>query len=120
MLMPFVACGVSNRLNMYQYYSGVATSTLSSPASSTASSSVTTTSSAATGLPSGWRYDGCYIDNANGRIMTNQQNDNQQLTIEPCVQTCSGMGYSVAGMEYGVQWSVEHCIRSGEVKLTVA
>jgi hypothetical protein len=92
-----------------QYYSGAATSTSSSSSSSlpsVTSGSVTTTSSAATGLPSGWIYDGCYIDNANGRIMLNQQNDNSQLTVESCVQTCSGMGYKVAGMEYAEQWFV--------------
>lgn len=38
--------------------------------------------------------------------MNNQQSDNQQMTVESCVQTCSGLGYSVAGMEYSVQWYV--------------
>ena len=38
--------------------------------------------------------------------MMYQQNDNQQLTVESCVSTCAGLGYSVAGMEYGVQWYV--------------
>jgi hypothetical protein len=38
--------------------------------------------------------------------MQNQQADNQQLTVESCVQTCTGLGYSVAGIEYGVQWFV--------------
>jgi hypothetical protein len=66
----------------------------------------TKASSAATALPSGWQYDGCYIDGAYGRIMENEQNDNQQLTIESCVSTCTGLGYIVAGIEYGVQWLV--------------
>jgi hypothetical protein len=102
----FLACGGSNRLNVYQYYSGSTTSTSSLSASSTLSSPSTMTSSDATGLPSGWKYGGCYIDNAKGRIMLNQQNDNNQLTVESCVQTCSGIGYKIAGMEYAQQWFV--------------
>ena len=107
-----LVCGGSNRLSLYSYQSGVSSSTKSSTtvisgaATSTSPSSSSSTSSAATGLPSGWKYDGCYIDNADGRIMLNQQNDNQQLTVESCVQTCSGMGYTVSGMEYSVQWAV--------------
>jgi hypothetical protein len=105
-----LVCGGSNRLSLYSYQSTVSSSTTSSTtaisgaAISTSSSSSSSTSSAVTGLPSGWKYDGCYIDNANGRIMLNQQNDNQQLTVESCVQTCISLGYSVAGMEYSVQW----------------
>ena len=105
-----LVCGGSNRLSLYSYQSGVLSSTTSSTTvisgatTSTSSSSSSSTSSTATGLPSGWNYSGCYIDNANGRIMLNQQNDNQHLTVESCVQTCSEMGYIVAGMEYGVQW----------------
>ncbi|KAE9371531.1 copper radical oxidase [Stipitochalara longipes BDJ] len=106
-------CGGSNRLSVLQYYSGAATGTSSSPLSSTLSSSATTTSSAATGLPSGWIYDGCYIDNADGRIMLNQQSDSNQLTVESCVQTCSGMGYKVAGMEYAQQCFCDNYIRNG-------
>jgi hypothetical protein len=52
------------------------------------------------GLPSGWAYKGCYIDGANGRIFNTQQPDLSNLTMESCVSTCSGLGYSVAGMEY--------------------
>jgi len=48
---------------------------------------------------------GCYIDNANGLIMMSQQQDNQQQTVETCVNACSSMGYVVAGMEYGVNVS---------------
>lgn len=91
---------------MYSYYAGPTPTGSSTSSTAAATSSTATPSSAATGLPTGWKYDGCYVDGAIGRIMNNQQSDNQQLTVESCVQTCSGLGYSVAGMEYSVQWYV--------------
>lgn len=106
LLTCFLVCGGANRLSVQQYYAGVASSTSSSAPSSTVASSTTTASSAATGLPSGWAYDGCYIDGANGRIMAHQEKDNSQMSIESCVQTCIGLGYKVAGMEYSKQWLV--------------
>jgi hypothetical protein len=89
---------------MYSYYSGPTPT--GSTSSSTAAATTTKSSSAATSLPSGWKYGGCYVDGTYGRIMQNQQADNQQLTVESCVQTCTGLGYSVAGIEYGEQWFV--------------
>jgi WSC domain len=68
---------------------------------SSSTSSSTTSSSSSLATPTGWRYDGCYIDNANGRIFNNQQPDNSALTVESCINTCSGLGYTIAGMEYG-------------------
>lgn len=54
-------------------------------------------------LPAGWTYKGCYVDNANGRILINQQPDDTQLTVEKCVAACKTAGYSVAGMEYSTR-----------------
>lgn len=76
-----------------------ATTTTAAPASATSTSSGTV----ATSLPTGWKYTGCYEDQTNGRIMLYEQADNQQLTVESCVQLCSSMGYSVAGLEYMYQ-----------------
>ena len=64
-------------------------------------------------MPSGWTYRGCYIDNANGRILENQQPDDDTLTIESCISTCKGLGYSVAGAEYSVQCSCSDYISNG-------
>lgn len=52
----------------------------------------------------GSRADGpcSYIDSTNGRILI-QQAGSSTLTIESCVQTCIGLGYSVAGVEYSTQ-----------------
>ena len=54
-------------------------------------------------LPAGWSYSGCYVDNANGRILSTQQPDSSSLTIESCIATCSGLGLSIAGLEYSSQ-----------------
>lgn len=82
------------------------TSTKPSTTSSTSikpSTTSTTTSSAPTSTSTGWKYDGCYVDNSNARIIQYAQPDNQQLTVESCISTCAGQQYTVAGVEWGVQ-----------------
>ena len=54
-------------------------------------------------LPTGWTYKGCYIDNAQGRILGYQFPDSQTLTVESCINSCIAQGYIVAGMEYAAQ-----------------
>ena len=96
--------------------SAVTTSAASKTTASSASktSAVPTTSaSTASGLPSGWAYKGCYIDNAHGRVLPMQLPDNSSLTVEFCVQSCYGQGYSVAGMEYSTQCFCGNAIYSG-------
>jgi len=91
-------CGGSNRLSMYEYINADGTvSTTTAPATSP------TPTPAAVNLPSGWSYGGCYIDNANGRILGTQEPDSDTMTIESCIATCSGLGYSIAGAEYSTQ-----------------
>ncbi|THU87877.1 copper radical oxidase [Dendrothele bispora CBS 962.96] len=51
-------------------------------------------------LPAGWSYAGCWVDNAHGRIIENTQPGNSGLTVESCIATCAGQGFSVAGMEF--------------------
>ncbi|KAB8295124.1 hypothetical protein EYC80_007056 [Monilinia laxa] len=82
-------CGASGMLTVYQL-----NVTLSSTVPPSNASSIVTD------LPSGWIYSGCWIDGAEGRVLLNQQPDNQNLTVESCVVTCSGLSYNVAGMEY--------------------
>ena len=113
-------CGGPNGIDIYSFGTYNATEAAQSSATTTAAGAVTTTptstsstGSVATALPTGWNYTGCYIDQANGRIMLNEQPDNQQLTIESCVQTCSGMGYSVAGLEYQYQCFCDNYLRNG-------
>lgn len=52
------------------------------------------------GISVDWSYKGCYIDGVKGRIFATQQPDLSILTVESCISTCAGLGYSVAGMEY--------------------
>ena len=106
---PSEICGGPNRLNMYSYAGGAtssatATSTPTTSVSKTATSSTATSTGtgSAASLPKSWTYKGCYVDNTNGRIL-NQEPDSSTLTVESCVQTCIGLGYSIAGMEYSTQ-----------------
>jgi WSC domain len=95
-------CGGPNRLDVYSLGAASSTSSTKTSSTSTTATSVTT-SSAATALPSGWTYKGCYIDGANGRIINDQLPDSATLTVESCVASCVGLGYTVAGMEYSQQ-----------------
>ncbi|RAL65885.1 hypothetical protein DID88_005548 [Monilinia fructigena] len=95
-------CGASGMLTVYQL-----NATLSSAApTSNASSTVTD-------LPNGWIYSGCWIDGAEGRVLFNQQPDNQNLTVESCVVTCSGLNYNVAGIEYSSECFCGNYIENG-------
>ena len=40
-------------------------------------------------------------DNAFGRIFPTELPDNNNLTVESCVVSCSGQNFSVAGVEFG-------------------
>ena len=45
--------------------------------------------------------------------MTDQEPGNNALTIESCIQTCIGKGYSAAGAEYSTQCSCGNAIIQG-------
>jgi hypothetical protein len=110
----YEVCGGPNRLNVYMYVAGPSTSTTATtttPAATTTPSGVATTpvtttpsatptsSGTASSLPVGWTYRGCYIDNANGRILApNGASDTN--TVESCAQSCVALGKTVAGLEY--------------------
>lgn len=121
-------CGGPNRLNVYQFNNAnlyvPPTPTTSSAAAPTTTANnggggggggntpaTTATTSSATIQPSSpvdpnsikpFKYQGCYTD-TNGRSLTNQQPDNQTMTVESCISACSSKGYKIAGMQYGVQ-----------------
>ena len=99
-------CGGPNRLDMYSYTASSSGTTTSASGTGTGTSNPTTTTSSGTGptgLPTGWAYKGCWVDQAYGRILANSEPDDSTLTVESCVATCSGLGYSIAGMEYYTQ-----------------
>ena len=93
-------CGGSSRLNVYQF--GTVDTSTSSITSSTSASSTTSSPPTATGLPTGWSYRGCHIDNAYGaKILVKTYPDDTQLTPQKCVATCVAAGYNIAGVENG-------------------
>jgi len=44
-----------------------------------------------------------HSDNAHGRIFQTELPDNQALTVENCIASCSSQGFTLAGLEYSVQ-----------------
>jgi hypothetical protein len=108
-------CGAGNRLNVYVKNGTVIStaSSLSSPASATGSTTTPTQTSAAIGIPVGWNYAGCYSEGINGRALNHQQPDSQTNSVENCINTCVGLGYSVAGLEFGAQCFCDNNIYNG-------
>ena len=109
-------CGGPNRLDLYKKGASPTSAAGTTTAAATSSAAPT---SAATGLPTGWSYKGCWIDNANGgRILINAQPDNAQLTVESCVAACKGAGYTIAGAEYSTQCFCGNSIINGGTQAT--
>lgn len=115
-------CGAGNRLTVYVLNgtalpstSSVSSSSTTVPTgvSSTVSLSSSSTAPASTGFPTGWTSQGCWVDGLNGRILTKQQPDNAQNTLESCVQTCAGLGYTIAGAEYGTECYCDNFVYNG-------
>jgi Domain of unknown function (DUF1996)/WSC domain len=48
-----------------------------------------------------WSYVGCGTDSIYARKFTGANTSGDKMTIETCVDFCSGKGFSVAGTEYG-------------------
>jgi hypothetical protein len=105
-------CGGPNRLNLYGR-EGTGTTALSSSTPTATTSASSSAVATATGLPEGWSSKGCWVDNANGRILINQQPDDPQLTVSSCTRKCLGLGYSVAGLEYSTQCFCDNFLRNG-------
>ena len=105
-------CGGSNRINLFK---ATGTSPSSSATGTTTSTAVSTPTSTGTAskLPAGWKYQGCYQEGSTGRDLMYQQPDSTKNTIESCVNTCVGRGYSVAGTEYGSQCFCDNFVRNG-------
>ncbi|KAF7507574.1 hypothetical protein GJ744_010365 [Endocarpon pusillum] len=48
-----------------------------------------------------WSYVGCGTDSIYARKFTGASTSSKTMTVETCVDFCSGKGFSVAGTEYG-------------------
>lgn len=102
-------CGGPNRLSLY--FTNTSSVTTSTSPTGTGTSSVSGTSTASTtpvssSLPTGWQYKGCWIDQAFGRILGTTAASSNSLTIESCIAECVALGYTIAGMEYYTQVSL--------------
>jgi len=108
-------CGAGNRLDLY-VLNGTAIPTSSTAAGSNTGTSAATTSSrssSTTGLPNGWKYAGCYTEGINGRALSNQEAGGNTNTVELCINTCVGAGYTVAGLEYSSQCFCDNSLHNG-------
>ncbi|KAI0120698.1 copper radical oxidase [Xylariales sp. AK1849] len=103
-------CGGASRLSVWSRIGSGSNPTSTISVSATPSPTGSGTASA---LPGTWTYKGCYIEGTSGRAFLNQQPDSQTLTIETCVDTCVGLGYGVAGMEYASQCFCDNFLRNG-------
>ncbi len=111
-------CGAGNRLTMYIKNGAAPPPAVSSAAPSaggvtTSKPVATSQTTTATGIPAGWGYDGCYKEGNPGRALNHQQPDSQTNTVESCIKTCVGLGYKVAGMEFGQQCFCDNFIYNG-------
>jgi len=122
---PLQYCGAGSQLELYKVGPKPTGSTSSSTTSGTSSStlvSITTTSSTSsaaplgTGFPTGWTDQGCWVDGVNGRILSNQLNDDPTMTLQSCVNKCVAGGYTIAGMEYGQQCFCDNFVYNGGAK----
>ncbi|KAI0791235.1 copper radical oxidase [Abortiporus biennis] len=94
-------CGGPDRINVYNF-----TGTLPHPPTPPAGggpAGPVVVFPVTEGLLAPWAYAACYVDNAHGRIFATELPDNQNLTVESCIQTCSAQNTTVAGMEFSVQ-----------------
>ncbi|KAJ9092947.1 hypothetical protein QFC19_008545 [Naganishia cerealis] len=102
-------CGGPNRLTVFQYTGTITPPVVVNPPAGGGSAVAPVT----TGLPTGWSYRGCYVDNVNGRILVNQRPDMTALTVQSCIAACTGAGFTVAGMEYSTQCFCGNSIVAG-------
>lgn len=54
-----------------------------------------------TGLPAPWHYAQCWVDNAHGRILSNEGlPPSTTMTPQTCINYCNSQGYVLAGLQY--------------------
>jgi len=106
-------CGAGNRLSVYAK-EGTPQPSETLPTSSAAAS--TSAVPAPTGLPEGWSYQGCWIDGANGRILSHQVPDSTTNSQTQCAAACFSLGYNISGTEYSQQCFCGNAIINGGVQ----
>ena len=54
-----------------------------------------------TGLPGTWHYAHCWVDNAFGRILSNQGlAPSPTMTVQTCINYCDSQGFVLAGLQF--------------------
>ncbi|KIP07197.1 hypothetical protein PHLGIDRAFT_513029 [Phlebiopsis gigantea 11061_1 CR5-6] len=104
-------CGGPNRLNVYNF-----TGTLPhGPTPVGGGGGGVPVFPVTSGLPTPWEYAACYVDNAFGRILPTELPDNQNLTVESCIDSCSSQNFTLAAMEFSVQCFCGNTLIEGAV-----
>jgi hypothetical protein len=101
-------CGGPNRLSLYNYTQTLPTSPgggNNGGGGNTGSTVLAVTS----GLQGNWTYEGCYVDNVNGRIMGDEL-DSTSTTVESCIANCASQNFTIAGIEYSTQCCEYLCV----------
>ncbi|KAF9457691.1 WSC domain-containing protein [Collybia nuda] len=89
------SCGAGNRINIY--HDGIADAVV-----------VETVSS--------WKYQGCYADNVDARILSQRINVSGGLTPSKCTASCKSNGFSYSGLEYSTEcWCGDNLMSSNQV-----
>ncbi|KAL6310273.1 copper radical oxidase [Sparassis latifolia] len=96
-------CGGPDALNMYNYTGTVPPPTSPPGGGGGGGGSSSPVYPVTSGLLYPWAYAACYVDNAYGRVMSYEFPDNQNLTVEICIEGCAAQNYTLAAMEYSVQ-----------------
>ncbi|VDB83101.1 unnamed protein product [Peniophora sp. CBMAI 1063] len=96
-------CGGPSRLNVYNYTGANLPPIKPVGGGGDGGGASTPLFPVTTGLPTGWAYNACWVDNAHGRILPTEFPDNATLTVEGCVESCVSQNYTVAGMEFSTQ-----------------
>ncbi|KAJ8597264.1 copper radical oxidase-like protein [Rhizopogon salebrosus TDB-379] len=94
-------CGGPNRLSLYNYTQTLPTSP-GGGNNGGGGNPASTVLAVTSGLQGNWTYEGCYVDNVNGRIMGNEL-DSTSTTVESCIANCASQNFTIAGIEYSTQ-----------------
>ncbi|KAI0287168.1 copper radical oxidase [Russula brevipes] len=111
-------CGGPNRLNVYKYTGSDLPSATDGAGVATGiggNNGVSSVFPVLSSLPTGWSYNACWVDNTHGRILQTVLPDNKALTVESCIASCSSQGFSLAGLEYGVQFCGNNLVQGAVV-----
>ncbi|KAJ7659270.1 copper radical oxidase [Mycena polygramma] len=107
-------CGGPNRLTVFNY-TGTDLPPPPSGGGGGGGGGATGVTAIATDLPTPWAYVGCFVDNANGRVLTTET-DIANMTMEACVALCDAQNFTIAGGEFSTQCFCGNELIDGAVK----